>query len=369
MLLRHLALKYARVLLDEEKEDDFLAQRLLLPVPLRVIDYANDGLPRGDSLRDFLVNYYSSYGCPREGLADLLEREFMEGHCLILFDGLDEVKNDQRSKVVKEINKFVQENIAAQNKFIVTSRPMDQCEFLAEHFTHYTIESMSTLEISHFLEKWCTLLEAHRKVTHSLPIYKSEMKREVEAIRAVIDWIHYKRKEYIMTPLLLQAIIITHHTIIQRPNRRNEIAGLLSHTLPSTDIEEDNISLTAFLSIVLDWQYANCSIFHILGNDENQMHSDWVYLNELPWDADDSDFRIKEEVKKAIQWQDRHGRVLDDAAYRMLSQKWACLKGLPWEMDSPDLQVKEDVKKIMSATHEQANLLMEQKRSIISCSH
>ena len=132
------------------------------PIFIRIADYAEHGMPKGQSLSDFLVDYHRMHECPRAGLTDLLATELAGGNCLILLDGLDEIVSaDDRRKVVERVEDFIRFHGNRPNRFVITSRRAGyRSAPLGEPFVHYIVEDMNEAQIQRFLERWCVAVEA-----------------------------------------------------------------------------------------------------------------------------------------------------------------------------------------------------------------
>ncbi len=87
--LRYLALKHAQALYAGRSEQGTDLGTVRFPILIRIADYAEHGLPRGQSLSSYLADYYAMHECPKFGLADLL------GHCqALLLCPLNAVKKE-----------------------------------------------------------------------------------------------------------------------------------------------------------------------------------------------------------------------------------------------------------------------------------
>lgn len=126
-LLRYLALTFAR---GRAPLDLGWSGPPLLPilVPLRNFarfwqdnrpTYTN---PLPQVLRHFIEDYFKEYEL--ELPSDFFKKRLEQGHCLLLFDGLDEVADrDQRAAVAQVINRFIETYGKKGNRFALASRP------------------------------------------------------------------------------------------------------------------------------------------------------------------------------------------------------------------------------------------------------
>ncbi len=146
---------------------------LQIPILLRIRDYAarlnaaeaeHKSLSLQQFLKDYLADVYSE-------LPNLLERlrvEMEKGHCLFLFDGLDEVASDDlRRRVAQNIGVFISDNLPENahakrfNRFLITSRIVGYDAGTFAKYAHYTLLDLEDAQIKDFLAHWCPAVELH----------------------------------------------------------------------------------------------------------------------------------------------------------------------------------------------------------------
>jgi len=284
-LLRYLALKQAQAIHANYRSTTSGSSITRFPILMRIADYAEYGLPKGKSLSDFLVDYYSLHECPTDGLADLLTLKLAEGNCFILLDGLDEIVNaDERRIVVRQVEEFVSRYDEKDNRFIITSRiagyrstPLD------EHFAQYTVQEMDEAQIHHFLERWCTAVEVAQAPHLSIETRENTARNEVEGIMKAV---HYSQgvRRLAANPLLLRILALIHRTGAQLPQKRIELYRLTAETLARTWRMSQGIAesalvkdeyLTPLLSKLAYWLHTNKStgiateneVYDVLGEE------------------------------------------------------------------------------------------------------
>jgi len=310
-LLHYLALKHAQALWNGQAEAGASLGATCFPILVRISDYAEHGIPQGKSLSDFLADYCSLHECPKLGLADLLTIQLARGKCLVLLDGLDEIVNpDERRKVVEQIENFVRHHDNQPNRFVITSRTAGyRSAPLGEPFAHYIIQDLDDTQILRFLEHWCSAVEAAQTPELSANTREITVKREVDGIiRAVQNAPGVRRLA--ANPLLLRILALIHRTGSQLPQKRIELYRLAADTLARTwrtaqgvrevDILKDEY-LTPLLSRLAYWLHVNKptgiaterEVYEVLG-------AAWAHLNDLKWDGDDPNPKIKEEVTKFL---------------------------------------------------------------------
>ena len=317
-LLRYLALKHAQVLEKDQMEVENGLGKARLPILLRIADYAEYGLPNGQALGDFLADCCRTRKCPGAGLDDLFERELAKGNCLILLDGLDEIVNlADRQNVAQEVEDFVNQHQRASNRFIITSRSTGYRSVpLGKSFSVYAIQEMNDRQIRRFLEQWYPL-ETARTNELSAPTQKLTLKRQIDRMmEAVETWPGVRRLA--ANPLLLRTmsritLLLTQQTSDQLPQKRIELyrraADILTfpwYTAQSVDEPPLFFSkdwyLTPLLSKMAYWLHENKptgiateqEVYEVLGEE-------WARLNELQWDKDAPNRKIKNEVAKFLE--------------------------------------------------------------------
>ncbi len=312
-LLRYLALKHAQAMWNGQLEAGTVLGPTHFPIRIRVADYAERGMPNGTSLTDFLADYCIMRECPKTGLADLLAAELDRGNCLILIDGLDEIVSaDVRRSAVQQIEDFVRRHGARPNRFIITSRIAGYTDApLSGSFAQYTIREMDDEQIHHFLELWCNAVEDAQTPEVSIEARRNVARREFEGIlNAIYDSPGVRR--FAANPLLLRILALIHRTGARLPQKRIELYRLAADTLtrtwrPAQGVPESALTLikdeylTPLLGKLAYWLHVHKptalaserEVYEVLG-------AEWADLNDLPWDVDRPNPKIKAEVDKFL---------------------------------------------------------------------
>ncbi len=151
-----------------------------------------------------------------------LERQLINGRCLLLLDGLDEVGNKEtRQKVVHWVkNQTVQYR---ENRFLITSRQEGYEENLIDGFTHLHVKPLSMEQKQSLITNWYT---AFYRSNASEPLKVSEIQQRVEEKRANI-W-KKLRGSHVMwvfteNPLLLTMIIDYYESFQTIASSRTEL--------------------------------------------------------------------------------------------------------------------------------------------------
>jgi formylglycine-generating enzyme required for sulfatase activity/energy-coupling factor transporter ATP-binding protein EcfA2 len=206
-----------------------VGERLPVLVPLSA--YAN-ALARAKSLPldRFLPRYFAERGF-KPPLAELFEQQLGRGGLLLLFDGLDEVREiDRRSLVVERLQDFYRAHRAAGNKFVLTSRVVGYREVrpAAEGLAEATLVDFAGEEIAAFVDKWTAALE--KAATGDTRSAREEAARErSELLEAT------KRNPGVRSlaanPLLLTILALMKRQGVTLPERRVELYQRYAETL------------------------------------------------------------------------------------------------------------------------------------------
>lgn len=133
-----------------------LKARLPVPLPLTFVAEALDAAEaEGESLEDIIVRYYRQER--EQDVAEVLKRALEVGGALLLLDGLDEVGGvERRSRIVKEVERFLARRAAAGNQLILASRPLGYSEVRleADGLVECSLSGFGDEQISEFVEKW-----------------------------------------------------------------------------------------------------------------------------------------------------------------------------------------------------------------------
>jgi energy-coupling factor transporter ATP-binding protein EcfA2 len=320
-LLRYLALIHAQALHDGRSEAGSDLGSARFPILIRIADYAEHGMPKGESLSQYLADYYEMHECPKLGLADLLATELTSGNCLVLLDGLDEiVKADDRRKVVERIEDFIRYHENRPNRFVITSRIAGyRSAPLGDPFVQYTVQEMDDTQIHRFLERWCKAVEAAQTPELSQEARDVVAKREIYGIMKAVQsspGVH----RLAANPLLLRTLALIHRTGAQLPQKRIELYKLAADTLARTWRTAQGVPETA----LVDDKY----LTRLLGR-----LAYWLHENKST------------------------GIATEQEVYRELGQEWARIKGLDWDEDNPDIE--NEVKTFLQAVREHTGLFVE----------
>ncbi|HEU4322921.1 MAG TPA: HEAT repeat domain-containing protein [Roseiflexaceae bacterium] len=137
------------------------AERLPILAPLSAYDDMLAQTPQL-TIPEFLAHFYAERRA-LPGLGPVFDSALANGTALLLLDGLDEVRDAQRRRVVAEqVDHFVRVALAAGNRVIVTSRIVGyRIARLAAELRHLTVLDFGPQEQTAFARRWTQALAAH----------------------------------------------------------------------------------------------------------------------------------------------------------------------------------------------------------------
>ncbi len=168
-LLRWLALYMATASLSPNHvlPDGFLPAQV--PFLIRLHDYAASLHKDAQTLKQFVVAQASQVH--PNAPAKLLD-ELAQGHCFVLFDGLDEVADaGTRRAVTDAVSAFIAEYTGVgsethrYNRFLVASRIAGYEPRALARYAHYTLLELDDQQIGQFLLNWYAAIECYLAVS------------------------------------------------------------------------------------------------------------------------------------------------------------------------------------------------------------
>lgn len=122
--------------------------RQKIPLLIRLRDCPSGHLPAANNLPEFLAKHLPS--APSNWITNVLS----SGQALILFDGVDEIHRDQRSKLAEEIGELIR--TYPNCTYVITTRPgAVEPGWLARlDFIEARVEPMSRRAREEFIDKW-----------------------------------------------------------------------------------------------------------------------------------------------------------------------------------------------------------------------
>lgn len=186
MMMRHL-------LLDSiDRYEEF--GKLPIFIPLK--DYTDTF----NDLLDFIFEKFSSLG----GTDDINEFEELltSGECLLLFDGLDEIRSDYRKKFEHNLDIFTDKY--TDNMFVISSRPTGS--FLS-------LNRFTVLDLCPFTKPQALSLIDKLKFRVDEPSIKERFKKELQ------DNLFVTHREFTENPLLLTIMLMTYEQFAEVPSK------------------------------------------------------------------------------------------------------------------------------------------------------
>ena len=175
--------------------------------------FAADSVPFFVTLKDFaeapeqpsLVKYLVK-SLPKGWAIEPIEQLLAAGRAIVLLDGLDEVREEDTRRVIREVRSTV--NGARESQFVMTCRIAAK-EYLFEQFTAVEVADFDDQQIATFVENWF-------RSKNDLPKAKRFMARleENESIR-----------ELAASPLLLTLLCLVFGEEGDFPTNRSELYG------------------------------------------------------------------------------------------------------------------------------------------------
>jgi formylglycine-generating enzyme required for sulfatase activity len=244
-LVRYLLLSLTR----GDARRDLGLDPLWLPIffPVAAFAAARSRPGAGDlSPLEYLSAYYGGLSQPDYG--PLFARALAMGRALVLFDGLDEVRDD-RQAIVRALEAFVREWDAPGNRFVATSRIVGYSEAPLDPdlFAVVTIQPLSDDLIRAFIERWSRAYAAigapsastDGDLLHDLmrEAANAELERRVAAHVAALSTAVFSTPQVTdlaRNPLLLTILALIHNQGARLPDRRADLYRLCVEALAET---------------------------------------------------------------------------------------------------------------------------------------
>ncbi len=245
-LLRWLALYMATASLSPNRAlpGGFLPAQV--PFLIRLHDYAASLHKDAQTLKQFVVAQVSQVH--PNAPAKLLD-ELAQGHCLVLFDGLDEVTNAGTRRVVTDaVSSFIAEYTGVgsethqYNRFLVTSRIAGYEPRALARYAHYTLLELNDQQIWQFLLNWYTAIECYLAMSARGMQDLTEEERAAAHKAGAAQRDHFMRmlqgspglRQLASNPLALTMMAILQASGRTLPAHQLELCQMLTRTLLDT---------------------------------------------------------------------------------------------------------------------------------------
>jgi|GEM_PF-864893 len=213
------------------------AQWLPILFPVAAFAEAREGRPDLAPL-DYVSEYYKGLSQPDYG--PLFRRALLGGRTLVLFDGLDEVRED-RLALIKCLEAFVREWDAPGNRVVATSRiaGYDDAPLDERLFARATVQPFDDDDIQLFCEKWSYAYEraGAQDLPTDLVVAQAELRRRAEARASSLNAAVFARAnitDLARNPLLLTILALIHNQGTRLPDRRVDLYRLCVEALAET---------------------------------------------------------------------------------------------------------------------------------------
>jgi hypothetical protein len=243
--LRWLALHMARACLSWGKYS--LPQGFghpQVPILIQTNEYAQRLEKEFIPLKQFLMVQWNRI---HPNLAMKLLEELAHGHCLVLFDGLDEGATAiVRKRVLEAINGFIIEYSSVDsniyNRFIIASRIADSEREAFSRYTHYTLLELDEQHIHQMLTNLCLTLARYWTISVKgmQPLTElEEAKARATGTKQQVQLLHILTSNPSLMGLAVNPMILTIMVILQAsgrnlPQQRMELFQMITRTLLDT---------------------------------------------------------------------------------------------------------------------------------------
>jgi len=222
-------LRYA----DAEMPEREALTPILIPVLLRLNRYAralagNAAL----SLPDYLCQIIDDAQWP--GLVACMQQQLLDGKCLVMLDGLDEVSDPLLREQVQEKIRALVGGQYNRNRFTITSRVAGYNQAAFPAYAHFTLAELTSEEIDYFLPRWCRANlqreQALRAGVMQYALLEREVEQRVRELEAAM-----KDNQGVRTlaqnPLLLTLLLVMQQNSVILPRQRVELYTTVTKTL------------------------------------------------------------------------------------------------------------------------------------------
>jgi formylglycine-generating enzyme required for sulfatase activity len=207
-----------------------------LPILFPVAGFA-ETLQRRPNLAplDYLHDFYNRQSHPE--FYQLFVRALLSGRALLLFDGLDEVRDSaERLEIVRCLESFVRAWDLPGNRFLATSRIAGyrDAPLNAGLFEQIAILAFDEADIRQFVHKWSAAYELAGRDDRMSQAELERRATEHERDLASAIFANPQATELAANPLLLTMLALIRHQGVTLPNRRVELYQLCIKTLAET---------------------------------------------------------------------------------------------------------------------------------------
>jgi len=196
----------------------------LLPVLLMLRDHAHtimDSINAGQSLRlSDIVNKELEKNLPITIPPDWIVAQLNAKHCLVMFDGLDEVADiSMREHIVRWVEQQMQ--IYGGNRFVVSSRPHGYDTNPIQGLTRLKVEDFNRIQQEQFVHNWYLSNEIMSQQRNDKGVENDAEKGASDLLKRIRG--NEALSRMAINPLLLTLIATVHRYSSELPGRRVDL--------------------------------------------------------------------------------------------------------------------------------------------------
>jgi len=276
--LRWLALHMARACLAHGKYSlPHGLGRPQVPLLIQMNDYAERLEKEYIPLKQFLITQWNRI---HPNIAMKLLDELAQGHCLILFDGLDEgASASVRRRVFDAMNGFISdyssEDPNIYNRFIIASRIADREHEAFNRYTHYTLLELDEQRIDQIMANWYLTLARYWAISvkGGQPLTEPEeaeakaasTKQQVQLSRIIRS--NPNLRQIAMIPMALTMMVTLQASGRKLPLQRMELYQMITRTLLDTWNQESGRTMFTDEELPLAEQLLSNLAYQLQEND------------------------------------------------------------------------------------------------------
>ncbi len=227
-LLRWLAVTAARGRLAMSAKLS-LAERLLpLPVSVGALADIRRDLGIASSVPDALARYFHGRNVGDEGeLRGFLTQALEAGDCLVLLDGLDEVRSAERDEIRAWLETFASRY--GRNRFVVTSRHVGFAGFSLVAGVVAALLPFTDEQVRRYVESFT---RAYRRWETRWPDAAAETRESAQLLEAIRQ--NPRLSALGRSPFMLSALALIHRAEGRLPRHRVQFYAIVARTLCET---------------------------------------------------------------------------------------------------------------------------------------
>ena len=269
------------------------------PIFISLKEWSDSEESLEQGLENYLIKQFEI--CSFPDAKEFINQLLKNGRALVLFDGLDEVKQEGniRSKIIQLVNDFAKKY--SNNQIFITCR-VAAVEYSFNHFTYAEIADFDKRQTATFVKKWYRGQEkkAKRFLTE---LEKPENKGFLELTK---------------TPLLLTLLCLAYDELLEFPSRRVDLYkesfdALLKKWDASRDIQRDviyrGLSTLRKENLLSRIAYQNFKSGKFFFREEDITKQITDYLEQLPYEDTKQALPDGKAVLKSIEAQ--HGLIVE----------------------------------------------------------